>query len=257
MNDVASMTGADAYKKAPEGYRANEVRLNGETGEFQYVDLLGKKQGQKAEVRDLGQSIRVAFLKVRRKLGYYDGKTRRMIQTAEHNHKDDQTFLFGPNVKGKASELREQFEKLRTIQVVYALLSNGTDTPEVVKLIVKGASLGSENKAESTTDFYAYLQSFEEGEHAHEFVTNLKAVQESGAKDYWCIDFKRGAKLPEDKMALSSEKIREIHEATTAQDRYYNVKSETEVREETNDIQIDDNYPDAATEGINPEDIPF
>ena len=256
-DDIASMTGADAFKKAPEGYRANEVRLNGETGEFQYVDLLHRQKDQKAEVRDLGNSIRVCFLKVRRKLGYYDSRDKRMIQTSEHNVKDDNVFLFGPNVKGKASDLRETYDKLRTIQVVYALLSNnGVSEPEVVKLIIKGASLGSDNKAETTTDFYDYLQSFGEGEHAHEFVTNLTSVKEQGAKEYYCIDFKRGPKLPEDKMALSVEKIRDIHAMTIAQDRYYNVKSETEVREETQDLPTID-YPDSASEGINPEDIPF
>ena len=251
------MTGADAFKKAPEGYRANEVRLNGETGQFQYVDLLNRPKEGKAETRDLGDSIRVCLLKVRRKLGYYDSRDKRMIQTSEHNVKDDNVFLFGPNEKGRASDLREKYDKLRTIQVVYALLSNnGVSEPEVVKLIVKGASLGSDNKAETTTDFYDYLQSFGEGEHAHEFITNLKSVKEQGAKEYFCIDFKRGPKLPEDKLELSIEKIRDIHKMTTAQDRYYNVKSESEVRAETQNIQETD-YPDAAGEGINPEDIPF
>ena len=252
------MTGADQFKKAPEGYRANEVRINGETGKFEYVDLLNKKKDEKAEVRELGTEIRVAFLKVRRKLGYYDAKLKRFIQTSEHNHKDDNVFLFGPNVKGIASELREQFERLKTMQIVYALLSNnGTSEPEVVKLTVKGASLGSENKEPSTTPFYKYLGSFEGDEHSHEYITNLISVKEIGAKEYYCIDFKRGTKLPEDMLKFAEGKIRDIHAITTAQDRYYNVKTETEVREERQDEIATIEYPEGAEEGINPDDIPF
>lgn len=58
----------------------------------------------------------------------------------------------------------------------------------MVRLHVKGASLGSNNKDETVTDFYSYLSSFNEGEHWYETCLRLVATLEGDQRKYYCID---------------------------------------------------------------------
>jgi hypothetical protein len=166
---------------------------------------------------NLSNTIEVVFLKIRRKLverGSNEGEIVR--STNEHNHKNEAVQLFDTRTNTKsygiAADLREKYEGLRTVQVVYALLLQ-EGKQEVVRLVVKGASLGSDAKPEGVINFYQYLQSFGKDEHFWEFKTILTAVLEEGKKSYFAKDFKRGEVLTADKAKEYVVKcMKEIHE---------------------------------------------
>lgn len=253
MDNISDMTGASQYKR-PASLKTNEIRFNGKNGKFSYVNLLGRKEGEKAESKDLGTSLKLVFLKIRRKMSYYHAEKEVFVVTSEHNSKEDTVFLFGPNVKGVASELREKYEQLRTQQVVYVAYE-----AEIVRLIVKGASLGSQVKAKTTTAFFEYLQDYKGEDHVHEHYTEISSVEEEGKLgSYMVMDFKRGKKLTKAGITSAEDRIKEIHEVTSATDEYYNKKTGTEVTKEVKEEKekkVDTvEYPD---DEINLDDIPF
>lgn len=249
MQDIASMTGAEQHKKAPEGYQCNQIVFNGKDGKFYYQDLLNKKDGEKPDKKEIGVEVPLVFLKIRRKMSYFSSANDKFVQTNEHNFKDDTVFLFGPNVRGKASDLREKYPLLRVQQVVYCLYGE-----EVVKLIVKGASLGSQAENQGTK-FYEYLQSFGKDEHVHEHITNVFANTEKGKLgEYGVMNFQRGDKLNEEQQKVANEYIVKLHEIITAQDTYYKAQDEQEIIKEESNMPETAEYPD---EEINSDDIPF
>jgi hypothetical protein len=99
---------------------------------------------------------------------------------------------------------------LRTVQIVYALLLTTANEPELVRITVKGASLGSEAKAEGVPTFYQYISSFPREAHMWEYITELSAVVEEGAKTYFAIDFKQLTKLTPEELTLAEAKLREV-----------------------------------------------
>ena len=69
---------------------------------------------------------------------------------------------------------------------------------------------GSEAKAEGVPTFYEYISSLPDGEHMWEYSTELHPVIEEGAKTYFAIDFKRGAKLEERTLSLAKTKLMDV-----------------------------------------------
>jgi hypothetical protein len=276
QQDLAAMSGESVYR-APRALELNEVSLNGDDrdgGYFRKKILIGKPKDEKPEEIHLTKpaddkhppdALTVVFLKIRRRLIERGKKGEILRSTSEHNHKGDVVSLFEANSKeritGIASDLREKYEGLRTVQIVYALLCVGPNEPELVKLIVKGASLGSEAKAESTTDFYSYISSFNGDEHFYQYKTKLTPVLEEGQRSYYAINFERGERLSEKSYAFAVEKMKEVHakcveiDAARAQRV---VKAATvddvvlEPEEESEPATVD--YP---KDDINPDDISF
>jgi hypothetical protein len=66
---------------------------------------------------------------------------------------------------GIAADLRQKYDGLRTVEIIYALLCIPGLVSELVRVPVKGSSLGSEAKADTTTDLYSYICSFKGKEH--------------------------------------------------------------------------------------------
>ena len=66
-----------------------------------------------------------------------------LFHTATNNSED-----------GVAADLRTKYTGLRTVEIVYALLLTVSGC-ELVRIPVKGSSLGSEVKADTTTDLYS------------------------------------------------------------------------------------------------------
>ena len=200
------------------------------------------------------------FLKIRRKLVERGGKGEIVRQTNEHNTVNDVVRLFtdrGPGQapareEGIASDLRDQYQGLRTVQIVYALLLKGTGSAELVRIPIKGASLGSEAKPESVMSFYQYLASFAD-EHIFRFVTRLGVVKEQGQREYYAMTFERGEALSEQQMERVAEELRKVHDTTVRQDAYYQKAPTIETKpEEVTPDRVE--YPE---EDINPDDIPF
>jgi hypothetical protein len=273
--DLATMSGESAYRGA-RPLELNEVSLNGDGdvaqtatgyqpkgGYFRKKILIGKPKDEKPEEVKLGESITVVFLKIRRRL-IERGKDGEVLRsTNEHNSKNDAVTLFegsgraGNRTLGIASDLRERFEGLRTVQIVYALLIASTSEPELVRLVIKGASLGSEAKADGVMDFYQYLGSFTGEQHLWQYKTILSAVREEGRKTYYAIDFKRGDALSERSLEFAVEKLREVHakcvEIDTARATKM-VKKDVVAAPEEGAQEEEPTYP---ADDINPDDIPF
>lgn len=269
MEDVSQLTGETAFKKAPV-LNLNQIALNGKTGSFTKKLMLDEKDTDgKYQKQDLGKDIEVVFLKHRRRLFKFNATTR-SLETNEHSTKSDRVMLYGPNEKGTAEELREKYPELRTQQIVYAIL---VSTGEVVRILIKGASLGSEKTEKGVMKYYDYLGSFGD-EHSYQYKTILKPVEETGNMgSYWCISFVRGEKLTDTQLEKVTTSIKEIHAEITKMDEYYKNKNAADIVRETvstggtptgvtfENIDKKDEpavdtieYPD---EDINLEDIPF
>lgn len=263
MENLAEMSGETNYKKAPI-LKLNQIALNGKTGHFTKKLMLDEKgEDGKFQKQDMSGDLEVVFLKHRRRLYKYSA-TERSMETNEHTHKDEVVMLYGVNEKGPASELREKYPMLRTQQIVYCLVPK---TGEVVRLLIKGASLGSEKTADGVKKYYDYLGSFGD-EHSYQYKTILHPVEEQGQLgSYWCLSFVKGEKLTNEQLEKVGVKIKEVHEQISKVDEYYKNKNSAEIIKAGNSLGAapetsiqnvetieDDDYPD---EDINLEDIPF
>lgn len=281
---LADMSGESTYK-GKQALQLNELSLNGDGavkevspgnfvrqgGFFRKRVLIGKARDERPEEINLGDRIEVVFLKIRRKLVERGNKDGEIIRsTNEHTHKGEAVTLFDSrtNTKtfGVAADLRERHEGLRTVQIVYALLLQG-GKQELVRLVVKGASLGSEAKAEGVMDFYRYIGSFGKDEHFYEYKTVLTPVLEEGKQPYFAINFMRGDRLHDDAMVFVVQRMKEVHancveiDATRAAKM---VTADIPVEEQPKedfyeDAPVDDAPPliDESTGEVNPDDIPF
>lgn len=257
--ELAEMSGEGSYRK-PKSIVLDEIKIQGKEGTFVKTYLTEPKGADgKYRTEDLGESIEVVFLKIRRRLEEKYNPKVKSRRTSEHNSSTDTVMMFGPDAqKGVASDLREKFPNLRTIQVVYCIEKK---TGKSVRLIVKGASLGSENKDKEVNSFYDYLGKFGKDEHSYEFITSLSAVAEkSPLGDYYCINFQKGEKLNDKQMEKVSESIKEFHDNIVEQDTFYRSKDEKDIKKEvlkeTGEEKDEDaiEYPE---EEIDPNDIPF
>ena len=262
MEDVSHMTGEGNFKRSN---RYSEVTFNGSKGEFYYRDKESEKDETtgKFPKENLGKEIGLVFLKVRRILQAKYKPNTQSLRTSEHNVKGDTVILYeGKDRKGivLADGELAKGRGLYTNQIVYCYLPV---KKEVVRLIVKGASLGSDKTAKGVLKFYDYMQSFKEDDHLHNFVTKLVPVGEEGPQGtYYAIDFQRGEKLDETKQEKVISLIKEVHESITKNDAAMNLNAPNVSLDTLPEIQTDDGYDDEEgikypEEEINPEDIPF
>ncbi len=282
--DPVAASGESTYR-APRALELNELLINGDAeveevspgqfirrgGHFRKRLLVGKGRDQKPEEVKLGDRVQVIFLKVRRKLVQRGDLGKILYSTSEHNSATDVVDLFGENgyiETNSAKALRERYPGLRTIQIVYALFLDGAKEPELVRITIKGASLGSDAKTPDASSFYQYLSSYAKEEHWWEYVTELSAILEKGQKSYYCMDFARGQKLDERFQQLALEKMKEVHyriveidEARKAK-RAANADRPTLPEDPTDtpahDPALDEGAgTDTVRDSINPDDIPF
>jgi hypothetical protein len=281
--DPVAASGESTYR-APRALELNELLINGDAdveetapgqfirkgGNFRKRILVGKARDQRPEEEKLGDRVQVIFLKVRRKLVQRGDLGKILYSTNEHNTANEVVDLFGENgfiESGSAKALRERYPGLRTIQVVYALFLDGAKEPELVRITIKGASLGSDAKTPDANSFYQYLSSYAREDHWWEYVTELSAILEKGQKSYFCMDFARGQKLDEKFQALALEKMKEVHfriveidEARKAKraantDRVVVAEDDTDMP--ARDPALDEDGGADRGSPPNPDDIPF
>lgn len=245
----------------------NEISINGKKGTFIYTDKKGgliEADGKKRYAQeDLGESVQVVFMRIRRRLRQFR-KDQKPLVTNEHNTKNDMLTLFGDPtiVKGGNDELKEKYPNLRTNQIVYCLLSRPGFDDEVVRLVIKGSSLGSKAKAKGTHDFYTYISSFKaDGAdlHMYDFITELYAIEENGdLGEYYAMSFRRLDELDQAAKDKVAEKMTPIFAFIKASDAYFQTKKVEELQktvEKAREDQLETiEYP---ADDINPEDIPF
>lgn len=250
--ELAAMTGQSSVQGSPK-LVLNEVLINGDPDAGFYRKRLWVDKGEgKPEEEDLGKNLNVIFLKIRRKLVERSKKGEIVRTTNEHNTVQDTVTVYeeGKEVfSGNAKEARTRFEGMRTVQVVYALLIHPTKEPELVRLTVKGASLGSEAKAKETMDFYQYVSTFE-NEPILNYITQLGVVREEGVKPYYCMTFARGPKV-EKLLPAAMEKLQEVHTYTEKTAKAAPVPAAA--------VPAMDDFAEyeATTDEPNPGDIPF
>lgn len=255
-------------KSAPR-LELNELAFNGQKGQFFLVEKTkgliqnGDKKG--FNKIPLGETAKVVFLRIRRKLRQYR-KNEKALTTNEHNTKFDMLTLFGDDriVKGTNEELREKYQGLKTMQIVYALLVTESGN-ELVRLNVKGSSLGSQSKAKGVHDFYSYISSFKKDgadNHFYDFETVLSPVEEqSDAGTYYAMTFNVGSELNDEMKKTVEDEMYKVYEFVKKSDEYYNTKPVEEIQKVEDKAKEEGlptiEYPDGDDEGINPDDIPF
>lgn len=246
---LREMTGQENYQGTPR-LVLNEILLNGD-GDIEEVDgkivhkggyfrkrmWVGKKEDAKPEDVRLGDRVKVIFLKVRRKLVQRSNDGQIVRSTNEHNTVHDIVDVFESNQSvftGSARAAREKLDGLRTVQVVYALLLDGTKEPELVRVTIKGASLGSDARPKELPDFYQYLGSFGNTPLCS-FITELGCVLEQGKKKYFTMTFAQGDRVADDRMPVVIEQLQAVQEHTVKADarRSTNAKDEPAAGEYT------------------------
>ncbi len=255
--EIMKNAGEEHYRR-PERLNVNEVRLNGSTGIFEK----NYKDGDEWKRESLGTELEITILRLRRRLNDFNSQ----LRSSEHNSKNDNIILFGKNerIKGIASELREKYKGLRTENLAYSLL-NG----ELIKVLIKGASLGSKDQSDERVSFYEYLNSFGKDEHVWEYKTILKTMKEKkGAQTYYTLHFVKGEKLSN--LTIVGSSMEKLANSFTSEDSYYQnvdlkgdqkskeIKSQNnnniiESQEDIPSIQVDESLED----DIKPEDLPF
>lgn len=233
-------------------------------GFFRKRVIIGNPKDQKPQEINLGERITLVLLKVRRKLVERGEKGKIIRQTNEHTSPKETVTLYesetNNKITGVASDLRTQFPQLRTVQIVYALLVQGS-TVELVRFIVKGASLGMQEKQEGVTDFYAYLSSFSGDDHFYGFKTELSPVKVEAQQTFYVINFQRGEKLSETSYKMAMDHMRKVHESCVAVDTERAMRVVANATVEKDVEPVDEGIVDGDDAGagvdINPDDIPF
>jgi hypothetical protein len=264
MEDVSDKTGEN-INRYPKSIVLNEVRFNGKDGRFVYVNMIDRKKGEKSTKEDLGESVDVIFLKIRRRIVGYVKRLEMYYTSTEHNVKTDNVYLFGAQEKGTADALHGKYKDVMWAErVVYAFLLRAGHEKELVRVIIKGSTLNNkrEGKVEGTVDFFDYIANKKsKGEHSYMFVTKLSALKESGPLgSYFTINFVRGQKLDDVKLSVVVDKINELHAMTSEQDEYYKDGTAEAPKEDLPSIDYSKepmapaDYPE---DKIDPADIPF
>ncbi len=262
---MAEMSGESA--SAPR-LVLNEIQFNGKKNTFYLVNkkggLVETPKGKRYEQESLGESINVVFLRIRRRLRQFR-KDEKPLVTNEHNTKSDMLTLFGDPqiIKGSNDALKAQYPNLRTNQTVYCLFTREGFPDEIVRLSVKGSSLGSKAKAKDVHTFYTYISSFKDGgadDHFYDFITELYGVEEQGdLGEYYSMSFRRGLELPQEVKDKAVEMMMPVYTFIKQSDVFYETKKVAELQKisakevSDNDEEVIE-YPE---DEINPEDIPF
>lgn len=246
--------------------KLNEIRINGQTGQFMYKDILAGRNEETDKFKEeaIGTSISLVFLKIRRRLVQYR-KDKKLLITQEHNSRFDTLTLWGDDegvIVGPNDEIRKRFEGLKTQQIVYALYTSKAGEKELVRFIVKGSSLGSRVKTEETPSFYDYISSFKEDgkdEHFYEFKTKVYTVEEEGQLGkYYAASFEKGDKLTEGELEDVITFMTKAYDFCVSTDEFYKSKKiEEQLSEVGKQEQSDIDTIEYPTDDIDPQDIPF
>lgn len=220
--------------------------------DYRVMKMTTAVKGERPETVSIGSPLEVIFVKIRRRLIARDKKGVQIMSTTQHSHKDSIVSLWKEGkciATGKASDLREQYEGLKTIQEVYVLLNGVLNL-----LIVKGSSFGSTTRDKKYPSFYEYLQQIsKDGIFSH--VTILNGVKEKGEmKDYYTMTFSQGRAItPAEQIMVLNEsdrlteimteydkenaKVKEGNTQTAADEEYDNINKPTVVDIKEEDLE--------------------
>lgn len=238
---LAKLSG-EGQGRAPK-YTVPLIRFNGNEGSFRTVDLDFKEE------TPIEKPVNVIILKKRKVLSsfsptasYFTNEYSSPNQTVNLYKNIDGTVTF--EKAGMPVDLRQEFQALRTKEVLYVLYGGA-----VHKLEVKGGSLG---------DYYDYLNLLQEEDlHSFQVVTSISSVKtENESKfKYHKMTFTKGEATDLNEITPHMEKV--VAELEKVDDYFAQKNAEAfrmtganvEAKAEIPTIQVD--------EDINPDDIPF
>lgn len=253
---IAEMTGQAGQDRIP-AFKLNEVRLNGDSGNYSVRKLLEEKgEDGRYPVEELGNKLYGVILKKRWRLYRYE-ENKQSIMSSEFDIKSkDMVVIFGSNEKGLAADLKEKY-KLGTQCVLYTYFPN---SKELRRVIVKASALtGDKNPdPEEQLGLFEYLDTFDwqGNEHPFQYLTEFASVYREDPvnkrKSYWVMTFKRGKRVEPENEEAMLKMLEEVHEKTKMPfaEKYAGPESDGKGMPANHEGE----YP---TEDINPDDIPF
>lgn len=280
--ELARKTGQAGGSGAGQAYKLKEVRLNGDKGEFSMVDLTVEKgEDGKYPTSTLGKSFEGVIIKRRWRLFKYEelpGKNgekpkANVTATSEYDIKskgpyDDQALVdtvvvFGTKEVGPAAVIKDKYG-LSTQCVLYVYIPG---LKEVVRVIVKPSALKAEGNPGGELGLFDYQGLFKkDGLWLHEWTTKFGSVyredKSNPRKSYWAMTFAKGHEVSAENKPRIGEMVEEVYAKTTgnpefAKDWAKTAKAANADRELEDGVSKGEEYPDASSEGIDPNDIPF
>lgn len=214
------------------------INLNGKTGIFIRREI----NGDKTEIEE--KRLEVVILRVRRSLSDFNTG----LFTSEHDSPKSVAAIFERGdkftkfVEEDISETLKNKYGLGTHQILYCLYKN-----ELVKIDVKGGSLGVREEAGG---LYDYFREFGK-DYMFQYETFISPItRQAKAIEYFAMDFSKGEKIDQQRLILASKYITEI--ANTLQDR-----KSVEKKELVSHLIEDLPESDDGEKRIDPKDIPF
>lgn len=240
---MADLSGSGSGGTPPK-YVVPIIRHDGNSGNFRKI---GYNEHGEQEETPLDKPIKLTILKKRRTLSSFT--TLESFFTNEYTTTNEAVSLF-KNVnktitfegRDLPASLREEYQALRTHEIIYALFEG-----EVVKMEVKGGSLGN---------YYDYQKSLSDDErHSFQVVTEISSSKTKNAAGfgYYALTFNAGEDVKD--LDTVEEKMKEVDSALRKMDDYFKQRDlSASGKRDTIPKEPKVEYPE---EEINPDDIPF
>ncbi len=252
-NNLDELSGATNYQSS-QLPKYDEISLDGNFGNYNVKMKTQPRakvvedgvEKEKYPTQELGKSIELVWLKVRRQLVESDDKGV-VRQTNEHDAKHETVTI--KHYTGQAEEkvlsstIQGQtgiYPKMKVRQIIYAL---NLKNQNIYRIISKGMSNSMQEKPEDAVLFFDYIYSFKDEDRFYKTTTVMESREiktKIGMKYY--TTFKKGRSLTDEEQKLVAEKMQEVHTAVN--------KVSKVVVDEPESI-------DYETGEVNVEDIPF
>ncbi len=222
LNKMEEMSGERDVKTAPK-YTLPSVKLNGREGKFYRTVIedgeLKTGDDGKAYLEDMGKTLSGVILKVR-KTYFEDGVDSQLFSNETSSRKNEPITIFqktenqkggystAPVFTGTPAEAKERFPELSMVQIIYFLLK---DTGEIVRLKVKGMSLGQ---------LFKYWKEFNQTEHVFEYYTILgQKADKNKFGSFFVNTFKKGERVKDLEQVQSA--MQEVSDNVEEIDKYF------------------------------------
>jgi len=217
-NKLAELMGEKTFMR-PTQEKYPIINLNGETGIFVKSDL--EEDGKYGEKQEVGNVVEGVIIAVRQQLSEWTKNYQR--SSNEYDSGNDKVVVWetakGVRTKmaeGSIKELRENYQGLRSVYLLYALIGN-----EVIKIKVRGAGL---------SNLFPYFNELRDaGKHLFEVKTQLQPSQmtnESLKKNYWAPVFFNAGDVSEEEMEKVAARMEAFHSNLKALKQSYEEKAE-------------------------------
>ena len=262
INEMDSKSHENDVKPAPT-FKLASLKLNGKEGNFFKTIIengeMKLNEDNRAMLEDMGAKIKGVILRAR--VQFAANETDMEIYTSEGDkggkfnvfvktEKEKGGFMTQYAFTGNADQIKARYPELKYIQILYFLLE---DTNEIVRLKVKGMSLGN---------LFDYFKEFSRNEHIWQYVSEFGfAHSKNKFGKFFVSTIKRGKKV-EDFSEVQTA-IREVNDKLQDIEDYYQEKDEQrmmngevpieEAPAQQNDAQTGEEAPKGVDDGELPK----